>query len=212
MTPRFPAPLSAWPAAVLTLALVVLMTVPPRVVAADDPRAIVAETVDAVLAVLADDTLPEDAKAERVKALIAARLDEQGIARRVLATNWHGATLSERRRFTDRFVALVVENYWRKIRKYSDEQVEIGDAEEIDTRRIATVPTVIRTASADVPVDYKLTRSPKGAWRVYDVVIERISLVRNYRASFQEMVQRDGLEHVITELERKLDELALDPT
>lgn len=192
----------------LGITLMVTLAVAARAGAeeAAAPRALIAETVDAVVATLSGPALAPEQRAERVKSLIAERLDSQGIARRVLATHWHGATLAERRRFKRRFIALVVENYWRKIRDYSDETVDVVGASLLG-KRLASVETLIRTSSGDIPVDYKLSRAAGGEWRVYDVVIERISLVRNYRSSFQQMVQREGLDHVIAELERKLAEL-----
>mgnify|MGYP006267234025 CR=1 FL=1 len=190
----------------VTLIITLAAAAPAGAEEASAPRALVSETVDAVVATLSDPALSPELRAERVKSLIAERLDSQGIARRVLATHWHGATLAERRRFERRFIALVVENYWRKIRDYSDETVDVVGASLLG-KRLASVETLIRTSPGDIPVDYKLNLTPSGEWRVYDVVVERVSLVRNYRTSFQQMVQREGLDHVIAELERKLEEI-----
>lgn len=168
------------------------------------PLAAVRVTVDGVLAVLTDTTLGEEARRRQVKAIIARHFDFKAMANRVLATNWRKASKAERARFTSLFRELLSNTYWAKISAYTDEEVEyLGEKQSSD--KLATVNTVIHTATADIPVDYKLYRTPDG-WAAYDVVIEQVSLVRNYRSSFQTIVHDVGIAGLLSQLETKVAE------
>ena len=172
--------------------------------ATETPLQVVTKTVDAVIAALANDEFSEDTKKRQVKSIIGQNLDFVAMANRVLATNWSKATKPQRARFTSLFRELLSNTYWRKISGYSNEQVEyLG--EKMRSQKLATVNTVIKTDTVDIPVDYKLYL--KGdAWMAYDVVIEQVSLVRNYRGSFLEIVRKDGIDGLIGQLETKVAE------
>ena len=170
--------------------------------ATETPLQVVTKTVDAVIAALANDEFSEDTKKRQVKSIIGQNFDFVAMANRVLATNWSKATKPQRARFTSLFRELLSNTYWRKISGYSNEQVEyLG--EKMRSQKLATVNTVIKTDTVDIPVDYKLYL--KGdAWMAYDVVIEQVSLVRNYRGSFLEIVRKDGIDGLIGQLETKV--------
>ena len=172
--------------------------------ATETPLQVVTKTVDAVIAALANDEFSEDTKKRQVKSIIGQNFDFVAMANRVLATNWSKATKPQRARFTSLFRELLSNTYWRKISGYSNEQVEyLG--EKMRSQKLATVNTVIKTDTVDIPVDYKLYL--KGdAWMAYDVVIEQVSLVRNYRGSFLEIVRKDGIDGLIGQLETKVAE------
>mgnify|MGYP000565897665 CR=1 FL=1 len=122
---------------------------------------------------------------------------------RVLATNWKKATKKQRSRFTRLFKELLSNTYWLKISGYKNETVEyVG--ESMRDNKLATVKTVIKTDTVDIPVDYKLYRKTNGKWYAYDVVIEQVSLVRNYRGSFQQVVRDSGIDGLIGQLETKV--------
>ena len=81
--------------------------------------------------------------------------------------------------------------------------IPLDEVEKLRKNRFATVNTIIRTSTVDIPVDYKLFRKDDG-WFAYDVVIEQVSLVRNYRGSFQTIVHDVGIDGLIQQLETKV--------
>ncbi len=167
------------------------------------PTETVTTTVDSVIAVLQDATLGEQAKKRQVKGIISKHFDFRAMSSRVLATNWAKATKRQRGKFTSLFKELLSNTYWRKISGYQDETVEyVG--EKLRNEKLATVNTIIKTSTVDIPVDYKLYRKEGSDWRAYDVVIEQVSLVRNYRGSFQEIVHDVGIDGLIQQLETKV--------
>ena len=173
------------------------------------PEREVEATIQSVIAALEDSSLDESTKHDRITSLIKEKLDKAGIVRRVLATNWHTTTLTERRRFTNLFIELVVETYWNKIKTYQGQRVEVTDVSKRN-EKLANVNSVIYTERKNIPVDYRLRATKRGSWLVYDVAIEQISLVRTYRTSFHEMIQKNGIEHVLVELERKIDSISAE--
>ena len=174
----------------------------------ETPLATITRTLDAVIAALADQSLSQATKKRQVKAIVGRGFDFRAMANRVLATNWSKADKDQRTIFTQLFRELLTNTYWRKISGYSNEKVEyVG--EKMRSQKLATVNTVIKTDSADIPVDYKPYL--KGTeWLAYDVVIEQVSLVRNYRSSFQDIVRNDGIDGPINRLETKVAESSVD--
>jgi phospholipid transport system substrate-binding protein len=177
--------------------------VAPGHAAARTPSEIIQETVNSVLSTLQNSTLNDDSKRRQVKGIISDHFDYRAMSSRVLATNWKQTDQAQRRRFTSLFKELLTNTYWRKISGYDDETVEVV-GEKIRNGKLATVNTLIRTGTVDIPVDYKLYRRDDGTWRAYDVVIEQVSLVRNYRGSFQTIVHDVGIEGLLTQLATKV--------
>ena len=195
----------------ITVILALCTVIPSAALAAEDvetPLQVVMKTVDGVIAVLAQGELSENTRKRQVKNIIGRHFDFVAMSNRVLATNWSKATKPQRARFTDLFRALLSNTYWRKISGFSNEKVEyLGERMRSD--KLATVNTVIKTDSVDISVDYKLAR--KGdTWMAYDIVIEQVSLVRNYRGSFQNIVRDVGIDGLISQLETKVAEASTD--
>ena len=167
------------------------------------PTEAVTSTVDAVIAALQDATLSEEAKKRQVNGIISKHFDFRAMSSRVLATNWKKATKRQRGKFTSLFKELLSNTYWQKISGYRDENVEyVG--EKLRGENLATVNTIIKTSTVSIPVGYKLYRKDGGDWFAYDVVIEQVSLVRNYRGNFQEIVHDVGIDGLIGQLETKV--------
>ncbi len=184
----------------LILALVIVLPAPAI---ADTPLETVATTVDAVLHALQAGDVSEEAKMRRVKSIISEHFDFRAMSSRVLATNWKKATKKQRNRFSSLFKELLSNTYWLKISGYKNETVEyVGESMRDDN--LAAVKTLIKTDTVDIPVDYKMYRKDDGKWYAYDVVIEQVSLVRNYRGSFQQVVRDSGIDGLIAQLETKV--------
>lgn len=159
-------------------------------------------TVERVLTVLADDALEPATRKRQVRALVGERFDFVAMSKRVLAANWNKASPEQRARFTHLFRELLTNTYWRKFERYAGEQV-VHTGARLRSPTLATVDTVIETATADIPIAYMLY-ARDGEWLVYDVVIEQASLVRNYRGGFQDIVREQGMPGLIDHLEREV--------
>ena len=176
--------------------------------AEQSPLEVVTITVDGVLKVLRNEATSETARKRQVRAVISEHFDFAAMANRVLATNWRKADKRQRTRFISLFRELLSNTYWRKISGYTNEEVEYK-GERLRSASLATVSTVIKTDSVEIPVDYKLYLRGK-RWMAYDVVIEQVSLVRNYRGSFQDIVHDSGIDGLISQMEIKVAESSVE--
>jgi phospholipid transport system substrate-binding protein len=123
------------------------------------------------------------------------------VAKRSLGRHWQERTPAEREEFTRLFADLVERAYIGKIDRYSGENVSyVGESVEADQ---ATVRTKILTKQgSQVPVDYRVFRQG-GHWRVYDVIIEGVSLTANYRTQFNKIIQTSSFEDLVAKLKAK---------
>ena len=172
------------------------------------PTEDVRTSVEAVIALLKDDQLDRDIRREKMREVIDKRFDFRAMSQRTLATNWKKASDSEKQKFTELFAELIQNSYVSKIESYTNETVEYP-AEKKKGRK-AVVNTLIITSSAEIPVNYSVYQKD-GSWLVYDVIIEGVSLISNYRSSYQEIVKKDGFDGLLARMEEKIRELRSKP-
>ncbi|MDR3358190.1 MAG: ABC transporter substrate-binding protein [Desulfovibrio sp.] len=114
---------------------------------------------------------------------------------RTVGQRWRTFTADQQKRFSDAFADLLISTYVNKIDGYNGEQVayagEISSGDKVEVRTVITMKD-----GKKIPVSYRML--PRGdAWRVYDVLIENISLVKNYRAQFQDILNREAPDKLI---------------
>lgn len=170
------------------------------------PAAQVQQTVDAVLGILRHRDLAPEVRRQEIVRLVQGRFDFHTMARGALAANWKRATAQEQERFTELFGRLLESTYLGRIEAYTDERVEYrGERVEGDRAEVRTVIV----SNVEIPVEYRL-RQEGGRWLVYDVVVEGVSLVRNYRSTYGEIVKREGIGGLLAQMEAKSRELRPD--
>ena len=155
-----------------------------------------------ILSVLKNKNLDSDAKWIEVGRVIAEGFDFRSMSQSILATNWRTATPEEKRRFVVFFSQYLEATYRDKIEAYSNQRVEYMN--ETVRKDRAVVDTIIRTDSTQIPVSYKLKLNDDG-WYAYDVVIEGVSLVNNYRSTFNAIIKSEGIEGLLTDLQGRIN-------
>jgi phospholipid transport system substrate-binding protein len=165
--------------------------------------------VDRVLKLLDDPALkaPDKANERRVAVRKVAEdiFDFGETAKRSLGRHWAARTPQERDEFTKLFGDLLERSYISKIELYGGEKIQyVGDRIEGDT---AIVQSKLLTKSGgEVPIDYRMLR--KGdRWLVYDVVIEGVSLVSNYRTQFNKIIQTSSYQDLVKKMKTRNEEL-----
>jgi phospholipid transport system substrate-binding protein len=165
-------------------------------------------SIDGVLKILTDPELKKQARAaERRRSIrtVADQIFDFGeISRRSLAVHWQARSPEERREFIALFGDLLENSYVSKIEGYSGEKIlyvgETADGE------LAVVKTrIVTRQGTEIPVDYRMFRQAQ-RWRAYDVNIEGVSLVANYRAQFNTIISRSGYADLVSKLKAKRDE------
>lgn len=145
---------------------------------------------------------------ELVDEIILPHVDFPRMARFVLGPHWRDASEEQREAFTREFRGVVVRTYASAAREYIDEAAEQVEDVEINYRPQREEPdatevmvrTVVKTpGGGEFPVSYRM-HSRDGEWQVYDLVIEGVSLLQNYRSTYTSEVRRKGLDGVIEDL------------
>ncbi len=188
----------------LLIPIIFLLLTPAVAPGSRGPTDQVRETVDRVIELLKDKEMDREKRRQMLSSLIRKRFEFRIMSQQVLATNWKKANPDERDRFVNLFSDLLENTYMERIEAYTDEKVEYVNEKVRDDRAI--VETIIVTKTADIPIRYKMVI--KGdEWLVYDVVIEEVSLIRNYRSSYREIVMKDGIEGLLARMEEKVKEM-----
>ena len=175
---------------------------PPDAAAQSAPRAMVQQTIDAVLVVLNDKSLSTDQKRSRIESIAYQRFDFPTMSRLVLARNWQRFSKTQQTEFMEEFKRYLAVNYGNRIERYDQQKVDIvGERQE--PRGDVTIQSVVRGGEFEgAVVDYRLRQSD-GNWLVIDVIVEGISLVSNFRDQFKEVLARGGPEELLEALRAK---------
>jgi phospholipid transport system substrate-binding protein len=170
----------------------------------------VRETTEAVLTVLQDKSLQGDEhmmqRREKMRQAVFQRFGFEEMAQRALGQHWQKRSSAEKKEFTTLFGELLERSYINKIESYTGEQKIRYTKEKIDQEGYASVSTVVdlkRDASVDI--EYRLVQRNSN-WQVYDVVIEGVSLVNNYRTQFNNIVSQESYEGLVKKLKLKLEQ------
>jgi len=186
------------------LTLLIGLALVVTVSAASTPKEDIRTTVDQVLTVLRDPQIKGEVRRQKISPLVRARFDFTIMSQYTLGKNWRSATPQEQHEFIRLFSDLLEETYIGRVDAYSNETVIYGD-EKIDGER-AEVKTHVHSGNVDIPIDYRLTRKD-GEWFVYDVLIEDVSLVKNYRSSYGEIIRKEGFAKLLERMAEKIKEL-----
>ena len=174
---------------------------------AGEPLTFVKTAVDGAIAVLKDPKLkPADHKMERIerlKEIVNPMFDYDEMARRSLGAHWRRRSSAEQAEFVGLFRAFLEKIYSDKIDFYDGQRVMFG-RETIDQDYAQVDSTMINAKGEESSVVYRLKRTD-GKWKVYDAVVENISIVNNYRSQFDRVISKSSYE----ELKRMLKEKAL---
>ncbi|MCA1784449.1 MAG: ABC transporter substrate-binding protein [Desulfobacteraceae bacterium] len=169
------------------------------------PRDQLKASIDTIIQILKDDTLTGEAniecRREALRKVFFERFDFEKTSQFSLGRHWRDRTEAERKAFVVLFSRLLEDNYVSKIESYTDEQVNFVKEQIRDKK--AQIDTIIVTDTIEIPIDYRMYQTDTGQWLVYDLVIEGVSLVANYRAQFTRMLESDSFASLLKELEQK---------
>ena len=169
------------------------------------PLDLVRTTVDRAIQILKDPELSSpDKKQERVDRLreaLAAIFDYEEMAKRALGPHWRQRTPAEQQEFVKLFRKFLENVYSEKIGLYGGQKVRFG-RELIDNDFAQVETTIIQPKGDEIAVLYKL-RQVNGQWKVYDAVVDNISIINNYRSQFDRVIARNSYEELVKRLREK---------
>jgi len=165
-------------------------------------RAVIAETVEEVLAVLRDKSVSAQSRIRSIEEIVYGRFDLYVMSRLVLARNWKRFSEEQKAEYVEEFKRYLTNSYGSRIERYDQQTVEILGEREEPRGDVVVKTKIVGGELEGALVDYRL-RNQTGDWRVIDVVIEGISMVSNYRDQFKSIVSRGGPELLLKKLREK---------
>jgi phospholipid transport system substrate-binding protein len=183
---------------------------------AGEPTDLVRQTTDQVLKILEDPNLqgPEKQaeRQERLRKVADQAFDWNEMARRALATHWRERTPEEQQEFVRLFRDLVERTYMNRLETATQEKQDIQYVgEQLDGSRAVVKTNVVTKRNQQVPIEYRLHKVD-GRWKTYDVLVEGISLVNNYRSQFNRIISSSSYKELVQKMKsRQADDLPGEP-
>ncbi len=176
------------------------------------PRATLQRLNGACEKLLRMKTEPGSAEENRVKQEIkknaSALLDYGELCKRALGEHWDKMGEAKRTEFVSTLRELIERNYIRQLRTNLDYEVSYGDesADGNEARVATTLKLATKGKTTQVQIDYRLIQQPDGTWKVYDVITDELSLVRNYRTQFTRIIGGNNYDGLLSRMKNKLSE------
>ena len=189
----------------LVLALALVLAAPPA--RAGAPTEQLKAQIDRVLKLIDDPALKDKPKDKRVAVRkIADDIFDFGeTAKRALGRHWAARTQAERDEFVQLFGDLLERSYISKIELYGGEKIQYM-SDRIEDDQAAVLSKLVTKAGSDVPIEYRMLK--KGdRWLVYDVIIEGVSLVANYRTQFNKIIQTSSYAELVKKMKSRQEEM-----
>jgi phospholipid transport system substrate-binding protein len=185
--------------------MILILLLYPLQARAGSPLDTIEANVKNVLDVLRDPALKgeanKEAKEKKIESVADQMFDYIALSRLTLGRSWREFNKEQQKEFVSLYRAILEKAYMDKILSYTDEKV-LFDKEMMLSENKAEVQTRIITKSAEIPINYRVYLKD-GQWRVYDVIIEGISLIKNYRTQFREILVNNPPEEVLKILRDK---------
>ena len=184
---------------ILSMLILCLFTLPAH---AGPPLDTVQTKVNQVLDVLRDKNLSEEMKKEKLRTLYGQMFDESELSKRTLGANWRKLNPAQQQEFTHLYRQVLEKAYIDKILAYTNEKI-VFSREVTLANDQAEVQTKIITSSREIPISYRVILKD-GAWKVYDVVVENVSLAQNYRSQFNSILANNTPDQMLEILRKKV--------
>jgi phospholipid transport system substrate-binding protein len=171
------------------------------------PIDIIQNTIDKTLTIMNDPQYESDAQQDQLQQkvwdVVRDVFDYNEIARRALARNWKQFTSAQRKEFTQVFSELLKNTYLNRLkREYKDTKFTY-EGQELISETKAKVKTKLERKTLEAAVNYRM-RYQNEKWRIYDITIEGVSMVKNYRSQFKEILTKESPAQLIERLKEKL--------
>jgi phospholipid transport system substrate-binding protein len=174
------------------------------------PIDVIQDAIDGALKILNDPKYADGAKVDQLQRevweVIKDVFDYREISRRSLGRNWKKFSSSQKKEFVRVFSEFLKQNYLRKLKsEYKDAAFEYDDQDWLSKTQ-AAVKTTLKRQTVEISVIYRLLNR-NDRWRVYDVNIEGVSMVKNYRSQFNELLSKESPDRLIERFKKKLEKL-----
>jgi phospholipid transport system substrate-binding protein len=169
------------------------------------PQALVKQASDDMLKALKDHEQELNQDSSKIYALVEDILmphfDFERMSKLALGKNWRQADKAQQKQFVEEFKLLLVRTYSTAMLEYTDEEIRmLPFRDDISKKRVTVPMEVVQPAGPAIPMSLSLYENDSNEWKVYDVKIEGISLVTNYRSSFANQIRSGGMDKLLSDL------------
>ena len=185
--------------------LLAVLLILPLQVHADGAKATIQGQIDKMLVKMKEPAFKElskDAKLAEIRKIINEVFDYKELSQRTLGRDWKKFKPEQQTEFIDLFGKLLEDVYADRILAYTHEKIEFGKETELKKGRVEVESYIITLDNTKVPLFYRMSNRT-GQWRVYDVVIEGVSMIKNYRGQFRQILSKKKPEDLLQTLREK---------
>jgi phospholipid transport system substrate-binding protein len=170
----------------------------------EPPTEVVRSTLTKVFRILEDEKLKDPAKLiprrHMLEEVIGSHFDYAEMSKRALAAHWTPLSAGERAEFVELFKGFLSDRYAETIEGYSGQQILY--LSERTEGKYAEVRTKLRSSKVEIPMDYRL-HMRDGTWHAYDLIVDGVSLVKNYRSQFEKIIRSDSYQELVRRLRER---------
>ena len=189
------------------LATLLAALIPAIAAAEESPDALVKRTADEIIAIIKADKDIQNGNSAKVYELaeqkVLPHFDFERMTRLAVGRNWSQANDEQKQALVKEFRTLLVRTYSSSLSQYRNQTIDVKPTKVAPADKEATVRSaVIQQGGPPIPIDYTLEKADSG-WKVYDVVIDGASLVTTYRGTFNDQVQKGGIDGLVKTLQER---------
>jgi phospholipid transport system substrate-binding protein len=173
----------------------------------NEPMAVVKAVVNPALQILADKQTPLRERQEKLRQLVNQHFDFTRMSRSALGYHWRDLKPEQRKDFTQAFTAFIQDSYLSRIQDYQGQRVQFGKESHPDPGYAQVATDVVQPGKEPVHVNYMLEQK-EGQWLIYDVTVDNISIMANYRNQFNRVINQKGFNTLLADLRSKGNKLA----
>ncbi len=186
----------------IALSMILILFASGASLYAEAPLDTIKEGINRVLDIVKDKSLDRKEKVARIEKVYASIFDEVELAKRSLGRNWTKLNPEQQKEFIDLFRQVLEKAYIDKILAYNNEKIVFGKQSEI-SGNLTEVKTLVLSESKKIPINYRLIQK-NNVWKVYDVIIENVSLIQNYRSQFNSILAKNSPEQLLQTLRNRV--------
>jgi phospholipid transport system substrate-binding protein len=176
---------------------------------ADEPMGVVKGTVNQALDVLRNKQAPLAQRQGQLRQIVAASFDFKEMARSALGYHWRQLTPAQQDEFTQTFVAFIEDSYLSKLNEFTNQQVEFVTTKSLGQGYAQVNSNIVKPGSTEDPTKLDFLLEQEGStWKIYDVKVDAISIIANYRNQFNRVMNNKGYDTLINDLKSKQAALA----
>jgi phospholipid transport system substrate-binding protein len=173
----------------------------------DSAMTVTQTMVNRALQIMANKSLPLKQRRRELREGVESNFDFTQMSRSALGYNWRSLTPDQRAKFTQLFTAFIEDAYLSKIQDYSGQQVQFQGETSLGAGYTQINTAIVQPGKNPILVSYLLLQKDN-SWKIYDVTVDAISIIANYRNQFNRVINEKGFDQLMSDLQAKQQELA----